>query len=542
MRNSLTPVARLVQFVGAVDLASSVSPAMHHRVAPLADLVPTAGMVTARAATAVIGVLLLYLGTGLRRGKRRAWQIALGLAILSTALHVLKGLIVPTALALAIVVLLIAQRRRFTAGGDPRDRKRAWQAAAAFLGAGFAVGLALIAAHGGGTTSGLHRVEHVALGLFGVHGPLLGSADVTYATGAFGLLALASLVLLLLRPVAGPKSVADDETRLRETIGRYGDGDSLAYFALRRDKRLAWAPSGKAAVAYRVVNGVSLASGDPIGVASEWPLAIAAWRDECARHGWTPAVLACGPAGGKAYSRSGLEVLAVGDEAIVDMPGFSLDGRSMRTVRQAVGRMRRAGYETRVVRQRDLPPAELAEVTACADALRDGKVERGFSMALSRLGDPDDGDCLLVLCRDDTGRLRGLLNFVPWGRSGLSLDLMRGDRTAPNGLTELMIVAAIEYAGTAGLTRLSLNFAVLRGVFARGEELGAGPFIRIGYRTLKLASRVWQIESLYRANAKFQPDWQPRFLCYPSARDLPRVTVAVMSAEAFLPQLTGGRS
>ncbi|WP_438865769.1 phosphatidylglycerol lysyltransferase domain-containing protein [Paractinoplanes atraurantiacus] len=204
---------------------------------------------------------------------------------------------------------------------------------------------------------------------------------------------------------------------------------------------------------------------------------------------------------------------------------------------QAVARMRRAGFECRIVRQRDLSPTELAEVIARADALRDGKAERGFSIALSRLGDPDDGDCLLVLCRDETGALRGVLNFVPWGRAGLSLDLMRGDRTAPNGLTELMIVATVEYAAAAGLTRVSLNFAVLREVFARGEELGAGPFTRIGYRALMLASRVWQIESLYRANAKFQPDWQPRYLCYPSARALPRVTVAAMNAE-----LTGARS
>ncbi|GAA0506422.1 membrane protein [Paractinoplanes deccanensis] len=533
--STTTLTARSVQFVGLVNLLSSLTPALHHRFAVLSDLVPTAGMVTARAATAAVGVLLIYLGAGLRRGQRRAWQLALALATLSMALHALKGLIVPTVLAAALAALLIVKRHRFAAGGDPRDRVRAWRAAALFLGTGFVVGLVLVAVHGGG--SAVRRIEHVALGLLGVHGPLLGDAAVTYATGAFGMLALASVVLLLLRPSAGPAPASADETRLRETIERYGDDDSLGYFALRRDKTLVWAPSGKAAVAYRVVNGVSLASGDPIGIVSEWPQAIAAWRAECARHGWTPAVIACGPVGAKAYSKAGLDVLTLGDEAILDVPGFSLDGRSMRAVRQAVARMRRAGFGCRIVRQRDLSPAELAEVIACADALRDGKAERGYSMALSRLGDPQDGDCLLVLCHDDTGRLRGVLNFVPWGRTGLSLDLMRGDRTAPNGLTELMIVTAVEHAAAAGLTRISLNFAVLREVFARGEQLGAGPFTRIGYRALMVASRVWQLESLYRANAKFQPDWQPRYLCYPSARHLPRVTVAAMNAE-----LTGAKS
>ena len=76
---------------------------------------------------------------------------------------------------------------------------------------------------------------------------------------------------------------------------------------------------------------------------------------------------------------------------------------------------------------------------------------------------------------------------------------------------------------------------MLRSVFARAEELGAGPVIRLWSRILRMASRLWQIESLYRANAKYQPDWRPRFLCFPSARDLPRIAIAALSAEAFLP-------
>jgi lysyl-tRNA synthetase, class II len=94
-----------------------------------------------------------------------------------------------------------------------------------------------------------------------------------------------------------------------------------------------------------------------------------------------------------------------------------------------------------VVRQRDLAPETLAEAVRAADAFRDCATERGFSMALSRLGDLRDGDCLLVLCRDTEFRIRGVLQFVPWGPHGLSLDVMRGDGTAVNGLMELMVVS-----------------------------------------------------------------------------------------------------
>ncbi len=66
----------------------------------------------------------------------------------------------------------------------------------------------------------------------------------------------------------------EDEERLRALLARQGDRDSLGYFALRREKSVIWSPTGKAAVTYRVVGGVSLASGDPIGDPEAWPGAI----------------------------------------------------------------------------------------------------------------------------------------------------------------------------------------------------------------------------------------------------------------------------
>jgi lysyl-tRNA synthetase class 2 len=544
-----TAVARIVQLAGLFDAVTAIAPPRHGRLAALAEFVPMAGILSARAATAVAGLLLIYLGAGLRRGKRRAWQVAVGLAGALVVLHLAKGLDADSAVvSAALLALLIVVRGRFQAAADPRSRWRAGTALLGFGAAGFVIGFLEIAIRENrlvGHPGVGAWVQEALLGLIGLNGPVdfryrFGADAVAYTTGAFGLLAAGAAVVLLLRPgTRVPRQTAGDEEKLRELLHRHGDADSLGYFALRADKSLMWAPSGRAAVAYRVINGVSLAAGDPIGAPAAWPEAIGAWLADGARHGWTPAVLACGNAGGKAYRKAGLDVIELGDEAILDVPSFALDGRPMRGVRQAVNRMRRAGYTCRVVRRRDLSPDELTEALHAADAFREGHTERGFSMALSRLGDARDGDCLLVLCRDEGGTLRGLLQFVPWGAHGLSLDLMRGDRAAANGLTELMIVSAVEEAASLGVTRVSLNFAVLRSVFARADELGAGPVLRLWHRMLMMASRLWQIESLYRANAKYQPVWQPRYLCFPTARDLPRIAVAVLSAEASLP---GGRS
>ena len=130
--------------------------------------------------------------------------------------------------------------------------------------------------------------------------------------------------------------------------------------------------------------------------------------------------------------------------------------------------------------------------------------------------------------------MRAFLQFVPWGPDGMSLDVMRRDGTAEAGVNELMITETLAAAPGLGVQRVSLNFAAFRSVLDRGGKLGAGPVLKAWRRVLLFASRWLQIESLYRFNAKFQPQWQPRFLVYPAGSDLPRVGLAALEAEAFL--------
>jgi lysyl-tRNA synthetase class 2 len=254
---------------------------------------------------------------------------------------------------------------------------------------------------------------------------------------------------------------------------------------------------------------------------------------EADRHAWVPAALGCSERAGRAWQRvTDFTAVELGDEAVVDIESFSLSGRSMRNVRQMVSRVRRAGYETRIVRVRDMTPAARSELLRDAEAWRGSETERGFSMALGRVADPRDPDALIVLAVHE-GVVRGFLQFVPWGSDGISLDLMRRDRNAEAGINELLIVSVLEAARDLGIHRVSLNFAAFRSVFERAERLGAGPITRFMRRLLGLGSRWFQLESLYRFNSKFHPRWIGRFLVYPSGT-LPRVALAALRAEAFV--------
>ena len=322
--------------------------------------------------------------------------------------------------------------------------------------------------------------------LVGVYGPVTitwasdGRGDLYhFLTSGLGVFTLVVTIYLFLRSDRPrPGLAAADAARIRELLDRYGDRDSLGYFALRDDKSVIWSPSGKSGVCYRVVAGVMLAAGDPLGDPEAWPGAIAEFLGEAARHAWRPAVMGCSELGAEVWCREGdLTALELGDEAIVNVADFSLSGRQMRNVRQMVNRVAKNGYTAEVRRVGDIPPQELDRVIREADRWRGTHVERGFSMALGRLGAPGDEKCVLVTAKEN-GVLRAVLQFVPWGNDGLSLDLMRRDKTAQAGLNDFLIVEAIKAAPGLGVKRVSLNFAMFRAALERGERIGAGPVLK----------------------------------------------------------------
>ena len=541
-------VGTLTYLVGFVDIASGMAPGMRIRLHRVTDLLPGV-IAAASAATVVSGILLLLLAHGLRRRKRRAWRAALILLASSISLHAVKLELLAAGMSLAVLLALIAYRSEFRALGDPRTRWRAVRVFLVLVGASLVAGaltVTLLARQVvGGPPSFGNVIAEVLSGLVGLEGPLRfrdeRAADVVGAVllGLGLMTALASSYLALRPPEPRPQLTDTDEAAMRSLLTR--DPDSLGYFNLRRDKSVIWSDSGKAAIAYRVVSGVMLASGDPLGDSEAWPGAVTNFLAEAERHAWTPAVIGCSEQAGKIWCRmTGFSALELGDEAVVEVAAFSLEGREMRNVRQMVKRIGRAGYTTEVLRADSVSEAQRERALVDAESWRGTETERGFSMALGRLVDPVDPECVFVVARQD-GVMRAFLQFVPWGADGMSLDVMRRDRTADAGVNELLIVDAVMSCSELGIKRVSLNFAAFRSTFERGERLGAGPFVRLWRTVLLFASRWFQIESLYRFNAKFQPTWVPRYVVYPATRDLPRIAIAAFEAEAFLtwPHLWG---
>jgi len=553
-----TAAGWIVFLVGLADIVVGLTPLsnhLHHRLAGLAHAVPGTVANLTKPVDVIIGLLMLMLSHGLRRRKLRAWQEVMALLVVAGAISVAHGIYlmrhhamaINPGIGLAIVLVLLvagfALRGEFYAIGDPRTRWRALNAFAGLLAADLLIGLSFIALRGLTTNYPFpQRIQAVLYGLIGVSPPrpMIFVAEsrndlFTIVTATLGFFTVLVTAYLFLRPARPDGRLGTkDAAGVRALLARHGDADSLGYFALRNDKSVIWSPTGKSCIGYRVLSGVMLASGDPLGDSEAWPGAIRAFLDMAAKHAWVPAVIGCSEHGAELWCRNGeLTALELGDEAIVTVADFSLQGRAMRNVRQMVTRVERAGYAAQIRRVGDVPKDEVARLVRQADSWRGNPTERGFSMALGRIGGAGDERCVIATAMQD-GTLRALLHFVPWGCDGLSLDLMRRDRSAQPGLNDFMIVETIKAASQLGVKRISLNFAVFRAALERGERIGAGPILRAWRRFLLFLSRWFQIESLYKFNAKFSPEWNPRFLVFPGTKDAIRIGLAALEAEAFL--------
>jgi lysyl-tRNA synthetase, class II len=345
------------------------------------------------------------------------------------------------------------------------------------------------------------------------------------------LILLVAAYVVFRRPVPDRRLPGPELRRAAASLVRAHGDDTLAFFKLREDTHYLFDATRQAFFAYRVEAGTMLISGDPVGPEEALPGLV---REGCAlaeRNGLRIGVVGASSRTLPLFADAGLRALYVGDEAIVDTGAFSLDGRAIRKVRQSVHRLDRAGFWIELAESGSLGDVARLELERLSEDWRQGAPERGFSMALDSLRGDHHAETLLAVARDSDGVARGFIQFVPtYGRTAVSLSMMRRDRSAPNGLTEYMIVRAIELLRDRGITEASLNFAA----FARWMHDPRNRAERVLGRLMARANPYFQIESLYRFNAKFAPSWEPRFLLYERLRDLPRTALATLWVEGQL--------
>ena len=492
--------------VGLIGVVSALTPEFRDRFDLVRGVLPPGGIAAARVGALAFGLALIWLSHSLARRRRRAWQLAVGVVVASAIAHLAKGLDVEeAAISLLLLAALVRYRNRFDVPGD-RAAMRPMLAVAAALAAVGALTLG-VELHGGDLPD---RLSDCAT--------------------AVGFLLGFSALYLWLRPLTQVVVQTVGERRVaRALVEAYGR-DSLSFFALRRDKSYFFSPTRRAFLAYRVVGGTALVSGDPVGEEDEFDSLLTEFRRVARTNGWRFGILGASDAQLERYRRLGLRAIPIGEEAVMDPATFSLEGRAIRKVRQSVSRLSKAGYTLRVVNADETDEALRAELDEVSEAWRGNQPERGFSMAIDDLY---VHDTVFAVAEDDEGRIGGFLHLAPTpAGGGWSLSTMRRRPDTPNGLTEFLIVETLAWAKETGARELSLNFCAFTELIC--PERANTLLRRVLRRGLLAADNVFQLERLYSFNRKFFPEWRPRYLCVEKLTDLPRVGLAYLHVEQLL--------
>jgi lysyl-tRNA synthetase class 2 len=534
-------VATLVALVGVVNVGVALSAHLPARLQRVLDLKALNLVPVAHAIAMTAGASLLALAFYLRRRRRGAWALTILILVAAAVVDLVQGPDIGEGLlGLALAVLLATQRNAFYVRHDRIALKSAlWRVPLAVIAS---VGIATLAVWAGSRAVsphiGTHAAWHEARHLLTLKGSEF-HFHRAFSWVPFGvhLLALATVLAafyFILRPLSGPRELPGSRARAlaRDLVETHG-ADTLSYFKLRQDKHYLFSSDERAFVGYQVEGRMLLISADPVGPDEALPelfRQIFAWAEV---RGLKVGVINAGERTRELMQAAGLRSFYFGDEALLDLDSFSLEGRPIRKIRQSVTRLVKAGYTAELATVGELAPETKHDLQGVSQRWMGKDHERGFSMAMDSVCGQHHPDTKVVIARDEDGTVRGFLHLVPaYGRPAMSLSAMRREHDTPNGLTEFLVVRAVELLREEGVKELSLNFAA----FGRWMHDPRNRREQLLGRACKPLNPYFQIESLYKFNAKFFPRWEPRYLLYEGRLGLLPTGVAALIVEGQLPR------
>jgi lysylphosphatidylglycerol synthetase-like protein (DUF2156 family) len=509
----------------------------------IVDVVAPFGVrVTSHVIAVAAGVALLYLAGQLSRRRHLAWVMAVVVFSTSFVVDVLREHHYLAAMySLFMVFLLLVSRSKFKAPGDPPTLLEFLRFIPRYFLIIVVYGYAALFLERASITPSptfWKNAETILLGLVGLDGPY--QYERNFFEWAFpssllllGVGGLLAAVILVFRPIVSRSYVTPEALNEAVSIVKEFSFDSLDYFALRDDKLFFVSSDQKAFIAYTYVGRQALVSGDPIGAKESIPLVIDEFLEMCRERAWGFSFLAVRESDRNLYVDRGLHTVYLGDEAVIDVRGFSLAGKKWKSVRQSSGRVERT-YTYVWMPETEASKELLQELNDISKLWRGKAPERGFTMTLNQDVEGTNPDFRLCIALDEEGKPGGFLRVVPiYGeRTGYTLDIMRRDPNTPNGMTEFLLTRTIMKLDELGFERFSMNFAAWGRLFE--DDVDYSFTQRIVKLVLNLMSPFYQIKSLKEFNQRFYPEWVPRCIAYEGFRSLPRVALLYSAAEGFL--------
>ncbi|MGB6182159.1 MAG: DUF2156 domain-containing protein [Rhodococcus sp. (in: high G+C Gram-positive bacteria)] len=535
-------------------------------------------------ASVLPSVYLLVLSDGLRRGRRFAWIAAMLSQLVLMALALANYLIrfadldngdtlyygvagatlyrtaVPFVVPIAVLVLLVLTRRNFDVAAPAGTYRRVGTVmvgATVVLAALYvAVGTILSSSFDGNPSLPTiladfpqRLVPPVLLQWFDPPFlPVTGVATLLYEWT--GIVFWAVLIVVtagsFVKPAYGPDTDATERAR---TLLAASSGSALSWMTTWRGNRYWFSDDGDGYVAFRVISGIALTTGDPVGPASAREASIVGFSEYASANGWSPCFYSVTPEVAAITDRLGWESIQVGEETVLPLSDLAFTGKKFQDVRTAVNRAKNAGVEAEWISFPTAPLAITDQITAISEewVADKGMPEMGFT--LGGLDEVDDPQVRCLIAVDEHRTVHGITSWMPVYRDGevvgWTLDFMRRRSEGFRPAMEFLIASAALLLQEEGARFLSLSGAPLAKVGDPTEDSPrtstlSGMLERLLDVVGRTLEPVYGFRSLLAFKSKFQPQYEPMYMTFADPAALPSIANAI--GRAYLPDVSLGQS
>jgi phosphatidylglycerol lysyltransferase len=517
LTEQLTPhvLAVFTFLAGVVLLFSGATPAAEGRLALLDRLLPLGVIEASHFLGSIAGAALLLLSQGLARRLDGAWVLTVAAVGAGIVASLLKGADYEEAAILALILVVLWRAR------PAFDRR------AALLDTRFSPGWigAIAGAIGTSIWLGLFAFKHVAYSnelwwQFELHGEASRFLRASVGSAVAVLLFAVSRIAAPARHEAAEPTDADIESA---GVIIASQTSAPAYLAYLRDKALLFDDQRRGFIMYGVEGRTWVALGDPVGPVDVQSDLIRLFLERCDDYAATPVFYEIRKDSLHRYADFGLTFVKLGEEAVVDLSQFCLEGSRGKPLRHALRHLEHHGASCRVVPAIDVP-AVLGDLRAVSDDWLEHKAggEKGFSLGFFR---PDYLERFPIAVVEQDGRIVAFANLWPGPQAiELSVDLMRYRHDAPNGVMEGLMVYVMRWGKEQGYRSFSLGMAPLSGF----ESSPVAPlWTRLGSFLYAHGETFYNFQGLRAYKDKFHPAWESRYLAYPGGLTLPRTLADV---------------
>jgi phosphatidylglycerol lysyltransferase len=529
-------IAVLTAIMGVINVLSASTPAMANRLAVLEQFSPLEVRRSGHLTAALAGFALLVLAGSLWRRKRVAWWITLGVLVISSISHLLKGLDYEEAiLAVTLAIGLVFLRPSFHARSDPPSTRRGLVMVAVSLVFTLAygtIGFYLLDKHYSVHFTFWPALRQTVIMFTQFYDPGLEPntgfgryfANSIYVVGA---VTLGYALLLLISPVflREPATTAERD-RAKSIVEAHGRSP-LARLALLDDKSYFFSPGGSI-IAFVSKSRIALTLGDPIGSQEDSAACISAFKTLCAANDWEAVFYQVRPDYLEIYQSAGFKSLCIGQEAVVDLPAFTIAGGENKSIRTPVNRLTKMNYHADVI----APPLThelMTELRVVSDEWLTNMNGTEMHFSVGWFDNDYIQDGAVIVIRDPQGQVNAFANIVPeYQRHEVSIDLMRHRRETENGLMDFLFVSLLQWAKDTGYHSFSLGLSALSGL---GEHSDDPAIERALHYIYEQVNQFYNFKGLHAFKAKYHPNWEPRYLIYPNAASLPAIALAMAQAE-----------